>query len=157
MKSIHIHFVCTGNVYRSRLAEAYLRSKQLPNIGVSSSGIKATDNSFGPITWFAARIARRHNLIPHLKLMWTQTTPKILNDSTVVIFMTGVHHQFAKAHFHYNKTTYEIWNIADLDKAKFFHAENDSDLMRIEHTEKVFAEIKKKVDGLARRLTHAGS
>lgn len=36
-----IHFVCRGNNFRSRLAEAYLNSKKLPGIKVISSGIEA--------------------------------------------------------------------------------------------------------------------
>lgn len=152
MKHVHVHFVCTGNVYRSRLAEAYLRSKQLPNIEVSSSGIQASENTHGPITWYAARIARRHNLIPHLKLVWTQTSPKLLNNADIVVFMTSEHHAYAKTHFDFGKTSYEIWNIADLDKANFFRSKDDSDLMRIEHTEEVFMQIKQKVDKLATKL-----
>ena len=42
-KEIHVHFVCTGNAYRSRLAEAYLKAKQLPWLRISfernSSGV----------------------------------------------------------------------------------------------------------------------
>ena len=34
-----IHFICTGNIYRSRLAEAYCASKRVAGLCVLSSGI----------------------------------------------------------------------------------------------------------------------
>jgi protein-tyrosine-phosphatase len=38
---MRVHFVCTGNLYRSRMAEAYLRSKAIPGLEVTSSGVLA--------------------------------------------------------------------------------------------------------------------
>jgi predicted protein tyrosine phosphatase len=35
---MNIHFICRGNVLRSLIAETYLRSLELPNITVISSG-----------------------------------------------------------------------------------------------------------------------
>ena len=155
MKSIHVHFVCTGNVYRSRLAEAYLLSKQLPNIKVSSSGLEATVNKHGPISWYAARLAKRHDLIPQLKHSWTQTTSEIFTNTDMVIFMTDRQHEYAKEKFQFNKELFEIWHIEDLNKADFFGTKDDTDLRRIEYSEKTFEQIKQKVDKLAERLTHA--
>lgn len=154
MKKYHVHFVCTGNYYRSRLAEAYLRSKKLPNVVVSSSGIQAKKFFYenGPISWYAARLIKRHNLIPHTKRDSTQTTPDHLNRADVVIFMTDKHYRFAKSKFNYQKDSFEIWNIGDIDDADFFGTERDSDEMRITHSEKTFAAIKEKVDNLVKRL-----
>ncbi len=152
-----MHFVCTGNFYRSRLAEAYLRSKKLPNVTVSSSGVQSKENYYrnGPISWYAARLIKRHNLIPHTKRMATQTTPKHLKNADVVIFMTEKQHKFAKSKFKFEKDSFEIWNIPDIDDADFFHTERDSDEMRIAHSETTFAMIKEKVDALAAKLKHA--
>lgn len=154
MKRYHVHFVCTGNAYRSRLAEAYLRSKKLPNVEVSSSGIRAKEfyHENGPISWYAARLIKRHDLIPHTKRDSTQTTPDHLSAADIVIFMTDVHFQYAKSKFNYNKNSYEIWNIGDIDDAEFFGTERDSDEMRIAHSEKTFEQIKEHVDRLIKKL-----
>ncbi len=97
-KRIHVHFVCTGNVYRSRLAEAYLRSKKLPNVDTSSSGIKAQEGRNGPITWYAS-IIKRNQLVEHLKNYWTQTTPQMLYEADIVVFMTDEQYHYAKNTF----------------------------------------------------------
>lgn len=154
MKKYHVHFVCTGNAYRSRLAEAYLRSKKLPDVEVSSSGVEANKHYIenGPISWYAARLIKRHNLIPHTKSMSTQTTPQHLDVADIVVFMTDKQYQHAKSKFKFKKDTFEIWNIPDIDDADFFGTERDSDMMRIQHSEKTFVQIKEKVDNLAKRL-----
>ncbi|MBA2874468.1 low molecular weight protein arginine phosphatase [Thermaerobacillus caldiproteolyticus] len=43
--SIRVLFVCTGNTCRSPMAEALLKSKQLPHIDVKSAGIFAMEGS----------------------------------------------------------------------------------------------------------------
>jgi protein-tyrosine-phosphatase len=156
MKQLYIHFVCTGNAYRSRLAEAYLRSKKLPNVNVSSSGIQAKEfyHKNGPISWYAARLIKRHDLIPHTKRDSTQTSLKHLNNADIVVFMTDMHYTYAKTKLKYHKNTFEIWNIGDIDDADFFGTERDSDMMRIQHSEKTFKQIKEKVDSLVKRLKH---
>ncbi len=156
MKSIHVHFVCTGNAYRSRLAEAYLKSKKFPDIEVSSSGVEERKHRLrnGPITWYAGRLLKRHNLIPHAKFMSTQTTRKLLDRADIVIFMTDIQHHIAKSKFKFNKGVFEIWNIGDIDNADFYRTEKDTDMMRIEHSEKTFEQIKNKVDTLAKRIIH---
>jgi len=49
-----IHFVCTGNVYRSRLAEVYCASMSISGIRVISSGIAAGLDDDAPISPHAA-------------------------------------------------------------------------------------------------------
>lgn len=157
MKTFHVHFVCSGNAYRSRLAEAYLRSKKLPNITVSSSGIEAKKHysENGPITWYAMRLLKRHDLIPHAKPMSTQTTSRHLSNADIVIFMTDEQHKFAKEKLKFDKNSFEIWHIDDIDDADFFGTKDDTDLRHIEHSELTFTEIKKKVDELASKIKHA--
>jgi protein arginine phosphatase len=40
---VRVLFVCTGNTCRSPMAEAILRSKQVPNVEVRSAGVYAMD------------------------------------------------------------------------------------------------------------------
>lgn len=128
--------------------------KKIPNITVSSSGVRSKENydTNGPITWYALRILKRHNLIPHAKPLPTQTTPKHLNDADIVVFMTDEQYAYAKSRFKFGKNSFEIWNIPDIDHAEFFHTSRDTDEMRIQYSEQTFATIKEKVDNLVKRL-----
>lgn len=149
-----IHFVCTGNFYRSRLAEAYFRSKDIPGLDVSSSGILSKEKYFdnGPISWYAMRLIHNYRLIPFMKTLPTQTTPAMLNEQDLVIFMTPTHYTYAQENLGFTGSNFKIWNIADLDGFKH-HEESERDNERIEVTEKTFAEIREKVDELSMQIS----
>ncbi|MBI4058156.1 hypothetical protein HY408_00145 [Candidatus Gottesmanbacteria bacterium] len=150
-----IHFVCTGNTYRSRLAEAYLKSKKIKNLEVSSSGIEAHRNFNGPITWYAARLLKRHGIIEFASHTWTQTTKELLKTADVIVFMDAKHHEHITKQLQHKPKIYHIWQIPDLDDLGFRGDATSSadDLERIEVTEKTFGEIKKCVDLLIKELS----
>jgi len=149
---MHIHFVCSGNTFRSRLAEAYLKSKNIKGLMVTSSGVKAHENTNGPITWFGARLIKLHGLIPFMSDGWTRTTPKQLKDSDIVIFMDKEHHHHSQKELGFSGKRYEIWNIPDLGDLGFQdepddNAEGDLKLMRA--SEEIFQKIQHNVDTFA--------
>lgn len=146
-----VHFVCSGNYYRSRLAEAYLRSKQLPEVEVSSSGT-ISDFAYdlnGPISWYALRIMQKNGLIPFMKALPTETNAEMLHEQGLVIFMNDSHYEYAKSSLGFDGN-YEIWNISDLDDFKGEKFWEDS--KRMQATEKTFGEIKQKVDKLINKI-----
>jgi protein-tyrosine-phosphatase len=149
-----IHFVCSGNFFRSRLAEAYLNSKRIPTIAASSSGLISEQeyNNNGPISWYAMRLIKNNNLIPFMKKLPDQTTPSTLASSDFVIFMTEANYLYAKEHFGFDKDTYEVWDIADLDQFNDNQIDLNTETERIKATEKIYVTIKEKVDGLIRKL-----
>ena len=147
-----IHFVCAGNSYRSRLAEAYCKSKKIPDVDISSSGLIAHQNEHGPISWYALRILSRRNLIPFMSNLPTQTTPEILQDADLVIFLGKHNYTFAKKYFTYDKQNHEVWNIADLDQFTNSMTTIKDDVARIKVTEHTFWEIKKNIDRLMKEL-----
>ncbi len=150
-----IHFVCSGNTFRSRLAEAYLRSKSVRDLEVSSSGIKAHENRNGPITWYAARLVKRNDLVAHMSHQWTRTTLKLLKETDIVIFMDKTHHHHSKTDLGFTGKRYEIWNIPDLENLGFdteTGSDIEEDVKRIVATEKIFSQIKRKVDSLIKTL-----
>jgi protein-tyrosine-phosphatase len=53
-RTVTIHFICTGNMYRSRLAEAYCVSRGAPGLNVVSSGTGTHLNSVLSIAPHAA-------------------------------------------------------------------------------------------------------
>lgn len=147
-----VHFVCSGNYYRSRLAEAYLNSQQVPGVEVSSSGT-ISDIAYdlnGPIAWYALRLMKNNGLIPFMKALPTQTNAEILYEQDLVIFMSTAHYEYARDSLGFDGNNYEIWNISDLDD--FREGEYWRDAERMQVTEKTFGEIKEKVDRLTEQL-----
>jgi len=141
-----IHFVCLGNVYRSRLAETYLNSKKIPNVTVISSGIDAATNGNRPISWLTQRLFEVYKLVPFQKSNWTQTTKQLLDSGDLTIFFNQKYYQFCVDNFGFNSKNYKIWEIADLDVNVKEHIE------KIRKTEESFELIRQKVDNLIRDI-----
>ncbi len=140
-----IHFVCLGNIYRSRLAETYLNSKQLPNVTTISSGINAADNNNRPISWLTQRLYEVNKLVPFQKSFWAQTSKELLYTADLTIFFAEEYHQYCVDNFGYDSNDFEVWEIEDLDVNMKEHME------KIKKTEETFEQIKKKVDDLIER------
>lgn len=134
-----------GNIYRSRLAEAYLNSKQLPNVEVISSGMKATENEKAPISWLTQRLFKMFHLEPYQSSFWTQTSKKLLDSGDLTIFFDQDYYRESVEKHGFNSDNYEIWKIADLDPTMAEHLEK----MRV--TEETFELIRQKVDDLVER------
>jgi protein-tyrosine-phosphatase len=148
---MQVHFVCTGNAYRSSLAEAYLRSKQIAGITASSSGVRArtTFQDNGPICWWALRLIHWHRLLPFMSKVSTQATEKRLRKVDLVVFMQPCHYDWARKRYQFKDTPYAIWGVPDVSEtAEDFSTE--AGLIRA--TEKTFEQIKGKVDALVEAL-----
>lgn len=153
MPERHIHFVCTGNVFRSRLAEAYLKSKQIKDVRVSSSGIAAHRNFDGPITWYGMRLIKKHKLVPFMSFVWTQATLELLTSTNLVVFMNPKNENDCQQllNFSGNSLTWEIKDIEDftsLDPDE--SVEYGTKVMEI--SQNIFTSIQKNVDQLAQTL-----
>lgn len=113
MKSIH--FVCRGNIYRSRLAEAY--AKSLLNNGgsktVSSSGIEADLNLVGDAAPITQQIAASENIDQCLSPTWTQATQSHIDTNDIVIFMNKTVYQDATKFLNIPEEKTEVWSIPD--------------------------------------------
>lgn len=154
-----VHFVCTGNTYRSRLAEAYCNSLQRPGIRAISSGVEAARNENGPISWYAARLLKRYDLIPFMSPHWTQTTAQLLAASDLVVFLEPEHYMVCRDRFGFCGPAWEVWHIPDLDLTDGVCSDTlfAIDLAGIVATERAFAEIRAHVDRLVDRLTAASA
>lgn len=115
MKFIYptVHFVCRGNVFRSRLAREYLTKHNQKNIKVISSGISANQDLFGSISHHAKALMRNHGLVDRQK-RWVQTTQSNLDKSTIVIFMSKTILADANQMFDLSNVKYLVWDIADI-------------------------------------------
>ncbi len=145
-----IHFICTGNSYRSRLAEAYLNSKKLKNIKAISSGIEADHNMRGPITWRAQRIIQKEHLVPFEKPNWQKTTKDLLNQGDFTIFIKKDIYDFCVDNLGFNNKNFEVWDINDIEGNQKTEEE------KTKESEETYRKIKKKVDEFIAKSTFTG-
>ncbi len=111
---MRIHFICTGNIYRSRLAEAYCVSKCAPGTEVVSSGIAAGVNAAAPIAPYAAYLLNKYGLSSHAASHWQRTTAAGVRASDVVVFMEAEHQRFCQDWLEPVRQRIEVWEIEDL-------------------------------------------
>ena len=154
---MHIHFVCSGNAYRSRLAEAYFKSIiQGKDFTVSSSGIEAELDRLanGPVCWYAMRLLRKNGLVPYMSWQEHQTTPETLKDVDLLICMRPIHLDYCQKLGYTGKS--EVWEIRDLNELPGFIPAStpgiETDIRLIQLTEQTYQDIVQKVDELAAKL-----
>jgi protein-tyrosine-phosphatase len=152
---MQIHFVCVGNVYRSRLAEALLNSRGLAGVRACSSGTHAAENLNGPVSWYALRLLKRNGLIPFMAPHWTQTTPELLAASDLIVFMERDIYAHCAAAFAFARTPYEVWDVPDVGDPRYpeQQAAPDDEPRIMAITETTFKRIAAEVDALVQRLT----
>lgn len=146
-----IHFVCSGNTNRSRMAEAYLKSQQISGLDISSSGIYATHNENGPLSKYAETVLTENNIIKFAAHTWTQTTKHLLEAADLVIFMSNHQFEYCRDELGVIPKKYLIWNIGDVET----NPQGDDDAARrrkILEDEDIFEQIKKRVDDLIENL-----
>jgi protein-tyrosine-phosphatase len=109
-----IHFVCTGNLYRSRLAEAYCVSRGRTGIRVSSSGIAAGANGSDRISPWAADVLAKHGLQSCAAVTWQRTTEALVRASDVLVFMESEHRRYCESWIEPARQRIEVWEIEDI-------------------------------------------
>lgn len=149
---MHIHFVCSGNVFRSRLAEAYLRSKELAGITASSSGTRAGKHPNGPVSWITALLLKIDQLVPFMTESWQQSTTELFEAADLIVFMLPEHYKWAQDVAGYDGDNYEIWGIEDFTTECSSRKFNLCHVIEVERAEGIFSKIKSKVDELVTRL-----
>ncbi len=137
---MRIHFVCTGNIYRSRLAEAYCNSRGVSGIRVFSSGTRAGLEEDVPISPYAADVLARYGLDRYAAAHWQRTSADLVRASDVLVFMESEHHQFCENWIDAMRQRIEVWEIEDvgpIDAAKIPNK-----------VERTFAIIRQRIDTL---------
>jgi len=147
---MNIHFVCTGNTYRSRIAEAYLKSKQLPNIEVSSSGTGAEKNLSGTITSYTKDILEKEGILSYAKKTWTQTTKAELARQDLIIFMAKAQLDYCTNFLGFLPKKYEVWNVKDVNDVLPESKQNEKSIS--EFAKENYMVIIEKVDELETRI-----
>jgi protein-tyrosine-phosphatase len=143
----NIHFVCTGNIYRSRLAEAYCVSKSIPGIRVTSSGIAAGRDGNAAISPWAADVLNRYGLAAYAAPNWQRSTEELVKASDVLVFMESEHRRFCKEWIVDGRHRVEVWEIEDIGPMEFSKIPDK--------VERTFATIRVRVDELLKGLEEA--
>ena len=144
-----IHFICVGNTFRSRLAEAYLRSKSLPGIVATSSGFHATQDRMGPITPYATRLARLHSFEEHLKPHWDQLSQERIDAADLQVIMYPPILEQIQASYRLS-TPYEVWDIPDVDDVRPGQRLTTEEIA--DTTDIIFVRLRERVDALAEQV-----
>ena len=142
---MHILFVCQGNTYRSRMAEAYARSLNAENVTISSCGLKASRNLNGPIAWYALRSLIKQGMANQLCPHWTQLTQSHLDGADYTIFMHGKVAEACAVDYSLDKRRNESWDIEDVNY-------QFTDQEMIGHADCALDRIRNKTDLLFARL-----
>ena len=145
---INIHFVCTGNIYRSRLAEAYCTSRRIPGIRVTSSGIAAGRDGNAAISPWAGDVLDRYGLASYAAPYWQRSSEALVQASDVLVFMEPEHERFCAEWIEPGRHRVEVWGIEDIGSMEFSKIP--------EKVERTFAMIRQRSDELLRALRETG-
>jgi protein-tyrosine-phosphatase len=143
-RAMRIHFVCTGNIYRSRLAEAYCASRCGSEVHVFSSGIEAGRNGAAAISSYAADILADYALTSFASPRWQRTTAALVHASDVLVFMEEEHRRFCEEWIEPKRQRIEVWEVEDVG------AIDAAEITR--RVESTFRIIRRKTDSLLTTL-----
>lgn len=131
MTRMKILFVCTGNAYRSPVAEALLR-KLNSEIEVDSAGVSPAI----PIAEVAKKYLAGENAQKYLKAVPESLSQKNLNDYDLIVVMKPRHREAILSRCLQCASKIVVWGI------------NDPYFLPQGYTEKIFNEIKEHVQEL---------
>lgn len=145
-----IHFICRGNIFRSRIADAYFNSLGLKNIKSISSGTVAHDHSPSNIKnqEICNKVISEHGLSKFNKNGWDQLTNERLNEGDLVVFMNNIVKTECQKLFGLPQS-YNVWNIAD--NYEITPIPTTDEEIR-EYAEKTLKAVTEEVDKLVLRL-----
>lgn len=130
-----ILFVCSGNAYRSPLAEALLK-KLRPDLEVDSAGLRAVI----PISRQVREYLAKRDTAQYLKKAPQSITEKKLGEYDLIIAMEHVHANAVLSVCPECETKIVEWNIED----PYFLEKEDA--------ENIYVRIENKVEELAESL-----
>lgn len=134
--NMKVLFVCSGNAYRSPVAEALLK-KLKPEIDVDSAGIHPP---LIPISGDAKEYLAKENALQYLKKVPEDLDNKQLDEYDLIIAMEPRHKGVVLLKCPECESKIVVWNIYDP-----YFAPDD-------YTEKIFEQVRRKVKELADSL-----
>ncbi len=143
---MNIHFICRGNVLRSLVAETYLRSLNLANVRVISSGTNVDWSNPVERGYFSNTLALldRHKIKHYAKEHAEQLTQDRSSNQDITVCMNQRVVDEAEAIIEL-PTDVISWGIIDIGEGRRV-VKSD----RKQYEEEIYKEISDKVDELAR-------
>lgn len=135
MKALKILFVCSGNAYRSPLAEAILK-KLRPDLEVDSAGLHVAI----PISREVKNYLKKLDAEQNLKKFSESLDEKNLRDYNLIVAMEPRHKHAVLRKCPACENRIIVWNISD----PYFEEQ--------EEAERIYIEIENKVEELAKSL-----
>ncbi len=151
-----VHFICEGNTYRSRLAEAYLNSLKIPGLKVISSGVHADRNFEGPISKHTKILLEKYGLSSFAKSHWDQLSQSRIDSSDIVVCVNRQIYHECKESYKLPLRTF-IWDIPDINELLPSYIETINHHQIPEMVESTFHKIKQRVDELVILITKSRS
>lgn len=105
---MRVLFICTGNSFRSPVAEALTR-KHHPGLEVESAGTDATDH----IAENAKQLLREENSLQYVKPSPDQVSQRAIDEADRVVVMMPEHREYLLDNFDVDPGSIEVWNIRD--------------------------------------------
>lgn len=142
-----IHFVCRGNTFRSRLAEALARQRY-PLFEISSSGIEADHHLSGHIAWYAQWIANKEQIKDLLHPTWRQTRWDELATQDIIVCLDQTVGDIVKSHVN-SSIPLQILDIEDVQHSDITTDETlGVEVSILAQTREIFQKIRKAVEQL---------
>lgn len=144
-----VHFVCRGNVLRSFIAETYLKSLNLYNVTVLSSGTVCDQERPNTIGFFrnTLQLLQKHGIRKYAKLRPEQLTQQRIDAGDVTVFMNSVAHDEAAKIVKLPRDTF-VWDITDIGEGD--RIANDK-TQRKAYEEVIYQELTNKIDSLVEK------
>ncbi|MFB6100143.1 MAG: low molecular weight phosphatase family protein [Candidatus Nanohalobium sp.] len=101
-------YICTGNSFRSPVAEALTR-KFHPEIEVESAGTDAV----GRVAENAERMLEEDEARKYVKPSPDQVSQRAVDEADKVVCMMPEHREFIEKNFDVEEERLEVWNIQD--------------------------------------------
>lgn len=145
---MNVHFICRGNVLRSLVAEAYLKSLGLENIQVISSGTNVDWDNVVEKGFFAntLNLLDRHGIKSYAKDRPDQLAQSRIDDQDITVCMNQRVVDEAQAIVELPGDVMN-WNIIDIGEGHRTNRES-----RQQYEEEIYKEITDNVDELVKRI-----
>lgn len=105
---MRILYVCTGNSFRSPIAEALTR-RYKPGLEVESAGTRATDH----IADVARELLEQEDTLEFVKPSPDQLSQRAVGEADKIVAMMSGHRDYILDNFETGDTEVEVWKIKD--------------------------------------------
>jgi len=149
--SVIIHFICRGNAFRSRMAEAYFNSLKIPSVKSISSGTVAQQHSKANKPNFITTqlLLEEHGLKEYTKSHWDQLTLERLEEGDLTIFLNENVKDECQKLFGL-PGNYIVWDIRDFDETTPTPSSRSS---FDKFAKSTYSQISSRVNDLAKKLS----